>query len=226
MKRLDHWWIPAALIMCLGPLLVWLLFHWDGEHSMGPGHRQLTGAAQPVGGDFRLQSSGGWVETLDFRGKVVVLYFGYTWCPDICPTSLAFLSMALNALSPGELERVQGLFVSVDPERDDFARLDLYTDYFHPQILGLTGEPEQLAEIAAMYGAAFRRADVKSATDYAVDHTAETYIIDLDGRLHARLPHGTAPEAIVDMLRDRLAQGPEMSHDAASRAQRPGRRGK
>jgi len=209
MRGLGHWAAPTALIAGLAPALIWLLFFWVPERPIGPGHRLLAESAEPRGGDFRLQSSGGPVDTAQFRGKVIALYFGYTWCPDICPTSLAFLSSALNALAPQELKRVQGLFVSVDPARDDFARLDRYTDYFHPQILGLTGETERLAEIAATFGAAFRRADVKSATDYAVDHTADTYIIDVDGRLHARLAHGTDPEIIVGVLRELLAHGSE-----------------
>jgi protein SCO1/2 len=192
------------LLVLLG--LGWALWLWE------PPSREAANAAAlaplPVGGDFRLQSANGPVRLEDLRGQVVVLYFGYTFCPDICPTSLALLSMALEQLSPAELERVQPLFVSVDPERDTLDRLAAYGEYFHPRILGLTGDPAELAATAGLYGAAYRKVEQGSAAGYLVDHSAMTYIIDPRGRLVHTLVHGTPPERILALLRQELQAPP------------------
>ncbi|MCX8085827.1 MAG: SCO family protein [Rhodocyclaceae bacterium] len=160
-------------------------------------------ASPPVGGDFTLAGPAGPVSLHDFAGKLVLLQFGYTYCPDICPTSLALLSEALGRLVPVEAARVQALFVSVDPERDDAARLAEYTAFFHPAILGLTGEPQALAEIASRYGAVFSR-QANAAGGYTIDHTALTYLIDGQGRLVASLPHATPVERLVAEIRRHL----------------------
>ena len=137
----------AAIVLLVG-VLVWLLNPWAPAIQPLGRHRALELAARPTGGDFRLQSAAGPVDLKNLRGRVVLIYFGYTWCPDICPTNLAFIAAALKSLAPEDLARVQVLFVSVDPERDDAQRLAQYTGYFHPQILGLTGTPEEIAETA------------------------------------------------------------------------------
>ena len=136
-----------VFILILGGVLIWMSLLW--EPAPDPELCALTPplASAPVGGDFTLQSYRGPVELQDFRGQVVLLYFGYTWCPDICPTSLGLTSLALKALKPDELARVQSLFVSVDPERDTLEKLKNYGEYFHPKILGITGSPEAVAEV-------------------------------------------------------------------------------
>jgi len=144
----------------------------------------------------------------NLRGQVVLVYFGYTFCPDICPTNLVQIAEALRSLQPSELERTRVLFISVDPERDDPGRLAGYVAYFHPNILGLTGTPEQLAEIAKRYGAAYRRvADSDSAFGDLIDHSAFTYVIDPNGRLVETLGHASPPETIRAAIR--RAFGPE-----------------
>jgi protein SCO1/2 len=161
-------------------------------------------AAPPSGGDFSLDGPKGAVALHDFAGKLVLLQFGYTYCPDICPTSLTILAQALGGLTPAELARVQALFVSVDPERDTVARLIEYTGFFHPGILGLTGAPARLNEIAGRYGAVFSRQDNVSSGGYVIDHTALTYLIDARGRLVASLPHATPPEQLLTEIRKYL----------------------
>lgn len=162
-------------------------------------------AAQPVGGDFTLAGPRGPVSLHDFAGRLVLLQFGYTYCPDICPTSLTILGQALDSLTPGELAQIQPLFVSVDPERDTVARLVEYTQFFHPAIVGLTGQPAALSEIAGRYGAVFVRHDGDSAGGYAIDHTALTYLIDRRGNLVGSLPHATPPEQLVAEIRKFLS---------------------
>ncbi|MCW8907984.1 MAG: SCO family protein [Sedimenticola sp.] len=202
MKRVSVF----GLVIVLAGLLVWVLFFW---HPEGTGHAtlespQLDIAEAPRGGDFVLNSYQGPVDLSDLRGKVVVLYFGYTWCPDVCPTSLGMLSVALEQLSAEEQEQVQVLFISVDPERDSLQHLKEYGEYFHPRILGVTGSHEELTRVAALYGAAYRHADKKSDTDYVVDHSADLYIIDRRGALDTILRHGSQPQQILSVLQSLL----------------------
>ena len=198
---------PLLLIAALGVLLVWLIWFWQpAEQARTGAHRQLGLAAEPAGGDFTLQSWRGPVALSDFRGKVVLIYFGYTWCPDICPTNLAILSLALKQLDAAERARVQVLFVSVDPARDTVERLRTYSAYFDPSILGVTGSEEAVADAAARYGAAYRRSDDEaSAMGYMVDHSSYTYVVDPSGRLVDTLGHATPAERVVEVIRAHLA---------------------
>ena len=133
-------------IAVLAALLGWLLSGREPTRQAATDVMPtLNLAAPPQGGDFTLDSVAGPVRLADLRGQVVLIYFGYTTCPDICPTNLAFLAAALRELTPDELQRVRVLFVSVDPERDDTPRLAVYAAYFHPNIQGVTGAPEQVA---------------------------------------------------------------------------------
>ncbi len=197
---------PLALIALLGISLVCALLFWNPAAVKTPAHQALGLAEAPIGGGFVLESYRGPVALEDFRGKVVALYFGYTWCPDICPTSLGFLSAALSELTPEELDRFQGLFVSVDPARDSVERLKEYGEYFHAGILGITGTPEQLAKVAHQYGAAYRIVQQDSAAGYLVDHSADLYFLDQQGRLVHTLPHGTPPDEVLALLRTMLQQ--------------------
>lgn len=172
----------------------------------------VSGPADPprgytkLGGDFTLQSNKGPVSLSDFKGKLVALYFGYTHCPDICPTSLLAMSAAFKQLAPDELEQVQGVFISVDPERDTSERLAEYTAYFHPGIIGLTGSLDQLREITKRYGAIFQKVEMEnSAMDYAVDHTSTVYIIGRDGIIQKFVTHSNSPDAILAALKENLA---------------------
>ena len=156
MKRPSLYALAAALLALLG----WMIFLWEpAPPGKGSGRQTLDLAARPAGGDFTLGSRQGPVALQDLRGKVVLLYFGYTYCPDVCPTSLGFIGLALERLTPDELERVQVLFISVDPERDTPERLEEYAVFFHPKVLGITGTPEELARVAELYGAAYRRVE-------------------------------------------------------------------
>ncbi len=197
----------AALLvvaLALGVTLAWMAWVWDPLPE-GTGERGRAGLAQlPAGGDFLLQSWQGPVGLADLRGKLVLIFFGYTWCPDVCPTNLALIGKALDGLSPGELEAVRVLFVSVDPERDSLERLRDYGRYFHPRILGVTGSPEELARVARQYGAAYRTAPPEASGAYWVDHSALTYLVGPDGRLVETLNHAAAPAQILAAIRRRL----------------------
>lgn len=184
-------------------LVVGLALFWHPEMP----ERPLPKVAQAAGGDFTLQSAGGPVSLSDFRGKVVLVYFGYTYCPDICPTSLAATAEGLKQLTPAEQARVAMLFISVDPERDTPARLKEYAEFFHPGIVGVTGTPENLAEIAQRYGVFYAKQKVETAGDgYVVDHSADTYVVGAAGQLVGKIAHATPPDQVVVALRKHLNQ--------------------
>ena len=192
----------AAAVIALAGLLVWVAGFWEPDGA----HRPVTLAEAPKGGDFTLHSAGGPVSLKDLHGKVVVLYFGYTFCPDICPTSLGFTSQALSALEPAELAQVQTLLVTLDPERDTLDKLKSYTAYFHPNIVGLTGTPEEIAAVAKLYDVSYAKQETGSAGGYVVDHSAYTYIIAPDGTLFTTLGHGTPPAKVLEAIRAAMKQ--------------------
>ncbi len=158
------------------------------------------------GGDFTLPSHAGPVSLRNFRGRVVLLYFGYTFCPDVCPTTLSDLSVALRSLTPAEAARVQVIFVSVDPERDPPATLATYAAAFHPSFVAVTGSPAELAVLAQRYGAYFAKQTVDSAAGYLIDHTASTFVIGPDGVLLEKLAYATPPAEIAARLRALLSE--------------------
>lgn len=146
--------------------------------------------------DFTLESSSGPVSLSDFQGKVVVLYFGYTFCPDVCPTTMTDLAKAMKILGR-TAEDVQVIMVSVDPERDTPDKLETYVHAFDPTFLGLTGTPEQIAEVAARYGVYYAKHEGSDASGYLIDHTATVMVINAEGRLKLLESFGTSPEEIA-----------------------------
>lgn len=188
-----------AAIVLLATLLTWVLWFW--QPAGDEGQPAIPLAAAPTGGEFTLQSAGGPLSLKDLRGKVVLVYFGYTFCPDICPTSLAFTAQALKALDENELEHTRVVFVSVDPERDTPEKLKEYGAFFHPNIIGLTGTPQEIAAVAKLYGASYARQDTGSASGYVVDHSSSTYVVDPAGKLVATLQHGTLPAEVARAIR-------------------------
>lgn len=187
------------LLAAIVGLAAWIVAQWPFRSNV-----PVTLREAPQGGDFTLQAASGPFELQAQRGKVVLIYFGYTFCPDICPTNLMLMAQALNALDEDELARVQGVFISVDPPRDTLERLASYTTYFHPAIIGVTGRAEDLANIASQYGAAYRKVEGESQGGYLIDHSGNTYIVAPDGALHTILPHATAPQDIVRVVRSLL----------------------
>ncbi|MBU3697575.1 SCO family protein [Dechloromonas sp.] len=188
----------------LAAVVLGLAIFWQPELPERPLPRAAGG---PPGGDFTLQSAAGPVSLADYRGKLVLVYFGYTYCPDVCPTSLAATSEGLKQLTPAERARVAMIFVSVDPRRDTPARLKEYVEFFDPGIVGVTGTPQALSEIAAHYGVFYAEQKVATAGDgYVVDHTSDTYVIDAAGKLAGKIAHATPPDQVVVALRQYLKQ--------------------
>jgi len=149
--------------------------------------------------DFTLNDEAGQpVKLSDFRGKLVLLYFGYTFCPDVCPATLAQVKEALAQLG-GDAERVQLIMISVDPERDTPEKVSAYVRQFDPRFIGLTGDPETLTRITTAYGVVYEQHEGSAATGYLIDHTATLTILDRDGYVRLIMPFGVTG---VDMASD------------------------
>lgn len=169
-----------------------------------PKSEPLVLATAPKGGDFQLNSADGPVALKDFRGSPVVIYFGYTQCPDICPTSLGFLTNALETLDEADKGKIRTIFISLDPERDTLEHLKTYSKYFADDFIGITGTAEQVAKVAAAYGVGYRKVEDDSEIGYSLDHSADLYLIDTKGRLKTSLPHGTPVRDIAASLKELL----------------------
>jgi len=141
----------------------------------------------------------------DFRGKAVVLFFGFTQCPDVCPTTLADMAQVMRQLGP-LADRVQVLFVTVDPERDSEAVLAKYVPAFDPRFLGLRGELEATRAVAKEFKVYFEKRPGKEPGAYSVDHSAQTYVLDAEGRLRLFVRHERMAEDLAPDLRT-LLQG-------------------
>lgn len=157
----------------------------------------ITGA--DYGKDFSLTDHTGKTRTLaDFRGKVVVVFFGYIHCPDVCPTTLAELKVARDQLGE-DGKRVQVVFVSVDPERDTRELLASYVPAFDPSFVGLYGDAAATARVAKEFKVFYQKAPGTTPDSYTVDHTAGSYVFDPQGRLRLLVRPGNVPNLVADM---------------------------
>ncbi|WP_166298914.1 SCO family protein [Bradyrhizobium sp. 2S1] len=160
---------------------------------------------EPVGGPFALTDQAGHARTdKEFRGKLMLIYFGFTYCPDVCPTDLQAIALVLDKLGP-DGDQVQPIFITVDPERDTAAHLAEYVPLFHPRLIGLTGSSEAIRQMADAYKVYYARVPLKDG-DYTVDHTAYIYLMDRAGNYLGFFPPGTSADRMVEIIRPRLAE--------------------
>lgn len=149
-----------------------------------------------IGGPFELTDNTGTPVTDEtFHGKFLLIYFGYTYCPDVCPMDLQIMADSLRLLSPEQLDQITPVFVTVDPERDTVEAMSEYIKFFHEKLVGLTGTLEQIDTIKKAYKVYAAKAD--DSADYLVDHTAYTYLMDKDGEFLQHFNHGEDPEAMA-----------------------------
>lgn len=159
----------------------------------------VTGAEYAKG--FELTDHNGQVRRLsDFAGKVVVLFFGYTQCPDVCPTTMTELAEVKKALGK-DGERLQGLFVTVDPERDTPELLKAYMANFDPSFVALRTTPDKLTALAKDYKIYFKKVEGKTPTSYSMDHSAGSYVYDTQGRLRLFTRYGSGPKPLTEDIR-------------------------
>jgi len=168
---------------------------------------EQAGGAPTIGGPFTLvDQAGRTVTDKDFRGQYLMIYFGYTYCPDVCPTSLTNMSDALDLLGEKGAE-VTPMLITIDPARDTSEHLREYATYFHPRLHALTGSPEQIAAVAKAYRVYYSKVKQEDETedDYLMDHSSVTYVMGPDGEFRLHFSHGTDAETIASRLRDLLS---------------------
>ena len=159
-----------------------------------------------VGGPFELIDHTGTKRTdADFRGKLLLVYFGYTYCPDICPTDLAQISLAIDELGVAG-QAVQPLFISVDPARDTPSVLAQYVAMFHPRLIGLTGTPAQIRALADSYKAYYAKYSPPDGGVYLIDHTGFIYLMGRRGEYLGFFPPGTSADRMVEIIRQHLIE--------------------
>lgn len=156
---------------------------------------------------FTLQDPDGRARSLtDFKGKLVVVFFGYTQCPDVCPTTLSAL-VETKRLLGSDGSKLQPIFISVDPERDTPDLMRAYVSAFDPVFLGLRGTPEETAATAKEFKVFYRKVEGKTPTSYTVDHTAASYVFDREGRVRLYVRHATPPAELAEDLKTLLKLG-------------------
>ena len=190
----------------LGCVLLVLLLGACGPSAPGKSPFQgtdITGV--DWGKDFSLTDQHGQRRTLaDFRGKVVVMFFGYTHCPDVCPTTLSELALTLKQLG-ADASKVQVLFVTLDPARDTPAMLAQYVPTFNPSFLGLTGTESEIAQVAQAFKVFYKKQDSASKAGYSLDHSANTYVFDPQGRLRLMYVFGSGTGPMVHDIKQLLS---------------------
>jgi cytochrome oxidase Cu insertion factor (SCO1/SenC/PrrC family) len=157
-----------------------------------------------VGGPFTLTDQTGKQRSdTDFRGKLMIVYFGYTYCPDVCPTDLMAITRALEALGPAA-EGVQPVFITIDPERDTKVLAD-YVSAFHHSLVGLTGSPDEIRKVANSYKAFYLKVEDERSGNYAIDHAGIIYLMGRNGEYLGFMPPQTNPDRLTEILRKNLA---------------------
>jgi protein SCO1/2 len=190
--------VIAALAFVLGGLMALLALPAAREKLLPS---QISVGQALVGGPFTLtDQTGRRVTDADFRGKYMLILFGFTYCPDVCPSGLQVMSAALNQLGD-KADRIVPIFISVDHERDTPAQLAGYVKSFHPRLVGLTGSADEIAAAAKAYRVYYKKVvDEKSTAGFTYDHSALIYLMGPDGRYLAHFTHAAGPDAIAARL--------------------------
>jgi protein SCO1/2 len=217
MSNRPIWLFPAialAVSVVIGGLLASAVLSRGGDGTRQSGGVRVAGEAQ-IGGPFTLVNQDGETVTDEtYRGKAMLIYFGFTYCPDVCPMSLQVMDAALARLNDAERAAFQPLLISVDPERDTPEALKSYveSDAFPDGLQGLTGTPDQVREAARAYRVFYARIeDDGVSTEYTVDHSSLIFLMDRQGRFVEVFPHATSPDQIASRLQQFLEENPVQS---------------
>jgi protein SCO1/2 len=210
MKKKSY---ASIIAIILGLCVVFVLmrtFHSSNLSSptievISGGDQQIFDKNVPIGGPFHLIDHHGQPRSdVDFKGKIMLVYFGYSFCPDVCPAGLYHISQALHEMG-AKAKEIQPLFITVDPERDTVQNLALYMENFHPQFLGLTGTPEAINKAVKAYRVYAQKAKPDgTSTDYLIDHSSIVYVMDRQGRFLTSFNHQTEPAQIKAILKSYL----------------------
>jgi cytochrome oxidase Cu insertion factor (SCO1/SenC/PrrC family) len=159
----------------------------------------------PVGGPFTLIDHTGRLRSdTEFRGKLMIVYFGYTYCPDVCPTDMMAITQALDSLGP-LADRIQPVFITIDPERDTTVLAD-YVSAFHRSFVGLTGSPDEVRTVATAYKAFYAKVGDERNGEYSIDHAGVIYLMGGDGTYLGFMPPQTNPDRLAEVLRKNLGR--------------------
>jgi protein SCO1 len=174
---------------------------------VGKGSAQTANSPVTIGGQFTLTAADGAVVTEQtYRGKWLLVFFGFTSCPDTCPTALLDIAAALEKLGPAA-DKVQPLFITVDPQRDTPVVIGDYTRSFDPRIIGLTGTPEQIAAVAREYGAYYAPRKIgPGPEDYVMDHSSYLYLMDPEGKFVRGFDADTPGDRLAEVVRDAIVK--------------------
>ena len=195
-KKLWMWIagiVVAAIVLFGAAYFVGTLLRPYSYHGM------VMQSTEPPGDFTLIDHNGHRMHLSDYEGKWVILYYGYTFCPDVCPTTMMQLGRMMPLLGK-KAKDVQVFMITVDPERDTPERLKEYVTYFHPDFIGLTGTPEEIADAAAPFGIYYKKKEVEGASDYLMDHTASVTVLDPEGRVRLIWPYGTTAEEMAEDL--------------------------
>jgi len=190
--------------MVIGVLLIFSLVVSISVWLIKRGSDGDDSGVHSLGGDFTLMSAQGPVALHSYTNKSVLLFFGYTHCPDICPTTLANVASAMAMLGESERQRVQVLFVTLDPARDTPQHLAEYVSFFYAGFVGLGGSDEQIARVARQYQIEYHRSNDASVSGYSLTHTSYLFLLDSSGKILDMMGHQTPPDAIAAVLRTSL----------------------
>jgi len=202
--------MPRRPILILAAIVLLIAAGLGGYVLLaGPDHRPSSSGVALVGGPFAMvDQDGRRVTEKDFLGKYMLVFFGYTYCPDVCPTELQVMTAALDQMGP-EAARIQPVFVSIDPERDTPAVLKAYVGNFGPRLIGLTGTAEEVAAIAKSYRVYYAKAaNSGSGTDYLMDHSSIIYLMGPDGRFVTHMAYTTDATKLAAELKETLSTSP------------------
>lgn len=196
------------IVQTVAIIVTVLIVAIGGRFLLMGGGEGVTGmttspAAAAIGGPFTLvDGQGETVTEKDFAGQYTLVYFGYTFCPDVCPTSLSITAQALSLLPEDKAAKVTPVFITVDPQRDTPAMVGEYVSHFHPRMVGLTGTEEQVKAAARAYKVFYQRVDEEGGDPdaYVMDHSSVTYLMGPDGALVTHFSHGIPPKDMADRL--------------------------
>lgn len=195
--------IVILLSIIIAALSVYILVTVDLPNKPLAGQGGIEGNDANIGGEFVLTDHNGNEFNSDMmKGKLSLIYFGFTYCPDICPTSLQKLTQVLSTLDKYQIE-VMPIFITIDPSRDKPALLKEYLGHFHPNLLGLTGSEEQIKEVADLYKVFYAKAEDDSADKekYMLDHTSFVYLMDKNGKYMKHFYMSSTPEEMIEYIR-------------------------
>jgi cytochrome oxidase Cu insertion factor (SCO1/SenC/PrrC family) len=197
---------PVVLALGLSMIFTAAAAHQQGGKPAAELSRRLSSQRDTVGGPFALIDQQGKPRTdADFRGKLMLVYFGFTQCPDICPLDLQQIGQAIEKLGPSG-DALQPIFITLDPARDTSEHLAAYVPSFHPRLVGLGGSAEAVAQVARGYRIQYKKVATKSG-DYTIAHATAIYLMDRDGKYLAFFPPGIQADRLARLIRPYL--GPQ-----------------